>query len=130
MVLHVVRVKDLMNENQSANDVAGRGSLRCVGDAGMNDAGSLPENVTVPGRVQGYTQKDGKWVLNTDTLPWRGTPAGGGYSTLTDLLRFAHAMMDGARKGGVQQQETRHPRRGRARRVQAPVGVIPGRRAE
>jgi CubicO group peptidase (beta-lactamase class C family) len=63
--------------------------------AGMNDTGSLPENVRVAGRVQGYTQKDGKWLLNTDTLPWRGTPAGGGYSTLADLLRFAHAMMDG-----------------------------------
>jgi D-alanyl-D-alanine carboxypeptidase len=63
--------------------------------AGMEDTGSLPERVTVPGRVNGYTKKDGKWVLNTDTLPWRGTSAGGGYSTLADLLRFAHAMMDG-----------------------------------
>jgi D-alanyl-D-alanine carboxypeptidase len=63
--------------------------------AGMPDTGSLPESVKVPGRVNGYTQKDGKWVLNTDTLPWRGTSAGGGYSTLADLLRFAHAMMDG-----------------------------------
>lgn len=63
--------------------------------AGMTDTGSLPESVTVPGRANGYTQKDGKWVLNTDTLPWRGTSAGGGYSTLADLARFAHAMMDG-----------------------------------
>jgi D-alanyl-D-alanine carboxypeptidase len=63
--------------------------------AGMNDTGSLPETAAVPGRVQGYTQKNGKWALNTDTLPWRGTSAGGGYSTLADLLRFAHAMMDG-----------------------------------
>ncbi|MGH6870105.1 MAG: serine hydrolase domain-containing protein [Rhizomicrobium sp.] len=63
--------------------------------AGMTDTGSLPESVNVPGRVKGYTQKDGKWVVNTDTLPWRGTSAGGGYSTLADLLRFAHAMMEG-----------------------------------
>jgi D-alanyl-D-alanine carboxypeptidase len=63
--------------------------------AGMTDTASLPESETVPGRVNGYTQKDGKWVVNTDTLPWRGTPAGGGYSTLADLLRFAHAMMNG-----------------------------------
>ena len=63
--------------------------------AGMMDTGSLPENVNVPGRVQGYTQKGGKWVSNTESLPWRGTPAGGGYSTLADLLRFAHAMMAG-----------------------------------
>lgn len=63
--------------------------------AGMTDTASLPESTNVPGRVAGYTQKDGKWVPNTDTLPWRGTSAGGGYSTLADLLRFAHAMMDG-----------------------------------
>ncbi len=63
--------------------------------AGMTDTASLPESENVPGRVNGYTQKDGKWVLNTDTLPWRGTSAGGGYSTLADLSRFAHAMMDG-----------------------------------
>jgi len=63
--------------------------------SGMTDSGFLPENVNVPGRVKGYMPKDGKWVLNTDTLPWRGTSAGGGYSTLADLLKFAHAMMDG-----------------------------------
>jgi D-alanyl-D-alanine carboxypeptidase len=63
--------------------------------AGMTDTASLPESASVPGRVNGYMQKAGKWVLNTDTLPWRGTSAGGGYSTLADLLRFAHAMMDG-----------------------------------
>jgi CubicO group peptidase (beta-lactamase class C family) len=63
--------------------------------AGMTDTASLPETANVPGRVKGYMQKDGKWVLATDTLPWRGTSAGGGYSTLADLLRFAHAVMDG-----------------------------------
>lgn len=62
---------------------------------GMTDSGFLPENVNVPGRVKGYMPKDGKWVINTDTLPWRGTSAGGGYSTLADLQKFAHAMMDG-----------------------------------
>ena len=29
---------------------------------------------------------------NTDPLPWRGTSAGGGYSTVEDLLRFASAL--------------------------------------
>ena len=32
---------------------------------------------------------------NTDTLPWRGTAAGGGYSTVGDLLRFAQALPSG-----------------------------------
>jgi CubicO group peptidase (beta-lactamase class C family) len=62
--------------------------------AGMTDTASLPESIPVPGRVTGYMLKDGKWVPNTDTLPWRGTSAGGGYSTLADLRKFAHAMMD------------------------------------
>ncbi len=29
---------------------------------------------------------------NTDTLPYRGTSAGGGYSTVDDLLHFANAL--------------------------------------
>jgi CubicO group peptidase (beta-lactamase class C family) len=29
---------------------------------------------------------------NTDTLPYRGTSAGGGYSTVEDLFRFATAL--------------------------------------
>ena len=29
---------------------------------------------------------------NTDTLPYRGTSAGGGYSTVEDLLHFANAL--------------------------------------
>jgi CubicO group peptidase (beta-lactamase class C family) len=32
------------------------------------------------------------WTPNTDTLPYRGTSAGGGYSTAGDLLRFANAV--------------------------------------
>jgi CubicO group peptidase (beta-lactamase class C family) len=63
--------------------------------AGMTGTASLPETDAVPGRVTGYMQKDGKWVPNTDTLPWRGTSAGGGYSTLADLVKFAHALRDG-----------------------------------
>lgn len=35
------------------------------------------------------------WVSNADTLPWRGSPAGGGYSTVGDLLRFAQALQAG-----------------------------------
>jgi CubicO group peptidase (beta-lactamase class C family) len=32
------------------------------------------------------------WQPNTNTLPYRGTSAGGGYSTVGDLLRFANAL--------------------------------------
>jgi CubicO group peptidase (beta-lactamase class C family) len=33
------------------------------------------------------------WTPNTATLPYRGTSAGGGYSTVEDLLKFATALM-------------------------------------
>ena len=60
--------------------------------AGMTGSGSEPEHVAVPGRANGYMQQNGTWVLNTDTLPYRGTSAGGGYTTVGDLLRFATAL--------------------------------------
>ena len=63
--------------------------------AGMTESGSLPENVAVPNRSSGYTRKDGKWISNADTLPWRASAAGGGYSTLRDMLKFAAALESG-----------------------------------
>jgi D-alanyl-D-alanine carboxypeptidase len=52
--------------------------------AGMTRSGSLPEDQPVPDRSIGYTKPPGTtaWVPNTDTLPYRGTSAGGGYSTV------------------------------------------------
>jgi D-alanyl-D-alanine carboxypeptidase len=65
--------------------------------AGMRSTGSLPESVEVPDRAVGYlrTSASDPWVPNTATLPWRGTAAGGGYSTVGDLLRFAQALDSG-----------------------------------
>jgi CubicO group peptidase (beta-lactamase class C family) len=66
--------------------------------AGMRSTGALPEAVEVPDRAVGYLRSSpagGGWVPNTDTLPWRGTAAGGGYSTVGDLLRFAQALDSG-----------------------------------
>jgi D-alanyl-D-alanine carboxypeptidase len=66
--------------------------------AGMRSTGSLPESVDVPNRAVGYMRSSpagGAWTPNTDTLPWRGTAAGGGYSTVGDLLRFAQALSSG-----------------------------------
>lgn len=70
--------------------------------AGMTLTASLPEDQVVPGRSVGYTQRrppgagDGTapeaWRPNSDTLPYRGTSAGGGYSTVEDLFRFASAL--------------------------------------
>jgi D-alanyl-D-alanine carboxypeptidase len=65
--------------------------------AGMASTGSLPESVDVPNRAVGYMRSSpgSAWEPNTDTLPWRGTAAGGGYSTVGDLLRFAQALRAG-----------------------------------
>jgi CubicO group peptidase (beta-lactamase class C family) len=63
--------------------------------AGMTATGSLPEDRAVPDRSIGYMKEPGatEWVPNTDTLPYRGTSAGGGYSTVGDLARFADALL-------------------------------------
>ena len=63
--------------------------------AGMTKSGSRPEDQAVPDRSIGYTKPPGTtaWLPNTDTLPYRGTSAGGGYSTVEDLARFAHALL-------------------------------------
>jgi D-alanyl-D-alanine carboxypeptidase len=61
--------------------------------AGMKSTGSLPEDQNVPDRSIGYTQFGGAELRpNTDTLPYRGTSAGGGYCTVEDFLRFANAL--------------------------------------
>ena len=61
--------------------------------AGMTSTASDPEDQAVADRSVGYTKMGGgEWKPNTDTLPYRGTSAGGGYSTVEDLSRFASAL--------------------------------------
>jgi D-alanyl-D-alanine carboxypeptidase len=62
--------------------------------AGMTSTASPPEGQATAQCAIGYTREDSKDPLrpNVDTLPYRGTSAGGGYSTVTDLLRFATAL--------------------------------------
>jgi len=63
--------------------------------AGMTSTDSLPESDAVAKRSRGYMKRDGVWMDNKDTLPWRATSAGGGYSTTQDLFRFALALESG-----------------------------------
>jgi CubicO group peptidase (beta-lactamase class C family) len=57
--------------------------------AGMSSTGPDPENQPVS-----YTRNGtGKWHPVKEQLPYRGTSAGGGYSTVGDLLRFATALV-------------------------------------
>jgi len=76
--------------------------------ASMADTGSQPESEPVPGRVTGYTRPDNReltfdpgawraddWRPTTDLLPYRGTAAGGGYTTARDLRAFVAALGSG-----------------------------------
>src|SRR5262252_7492534 len=61
--------------------------------AGMTNSGSEPESVEVANRSKGYMRDQFEMVSNESTLPWRGTSAGGGYTTAADLMKFAGALM-------------------------------------
>jgi CubicO group peptidase (beta-lactamase class C family) len=62
--------------------------------AGMTRSGSEPESEVVAGRSVGYTRAGGGSLRsNAYSLPYRGISAGGGYSTVEDLLKFAVALM-------------------------------------
>jgi CubicO group peptidase (beta-lactamase class C family) len=68
----------------------------------MTSTGSEPEETQVANLSTGYTAMATPGAPpppgppqqhpNTDTLPYRGTSAGGGYSTVEDLLHFADAL--------------------------------------
>ena len=60
--------------------------------ADMTSTGSEPEDRAVPDRSIGYMRAPEGWKPNNDTLPYRGTSAGGGYSTVEDLVKFGIAI--------------------------------------
>ena len=60
--------------------------------AGMASTGSEPEERPVDRRSIGYSKRGDVWMSNAATLPYRGTSAGGGYTTVEDLARFAAAL--------------------------------------
>jgi len=66
--------------------------------AGMTDTASYAVDDNVPNRAVGLTKRgpDGpldKRQNNINTLPARGSSAGGGYSTAADMLRFSQALL-------------------------------------
>jgi CubicO group peptidase (beta-lactamase class C family) len=61
--------------------------------AGMRSTDNQPEQSRVAGLALPYAGgRDEPLHSAVDTLPWRGTSAGGGYSTAGDLLKFATAL--------------------------------------
>ncbi len=64
--------------------------------AGMKDTGFDELDQLAPNTARGYAkeQKDGKisWRSNESDCNWKGTPAGGAYSTVGDLLKFEQAL--------------------------------------
>lgn len=65
--------------------------------AGMRNAG-FPDLDHLAGVGEGYTSffgKEARLVPNRPTLPWRGSPAGGGVASANDMLRFFAALKKG-----------------------------------
>ena len=61
--------------------------------AGMTNSDSYLKTDKVPNMAVGYTAEDGPELQNNyATRPMRGSPAGGGYSTVEDLFHFAMAL--------------------------------------
>jgi CubicO group peptidase (beta-lactamase class C family) len=63
--------------------------------AGMSRTGFEPEVRKQIDLARPYTKEKDDWVDAAASLPWRGTPAGGGYSTAADMLRFSRALQAG-----------------------------------
>ena len=77
--------------------VSGQGYYDYVSDhifkpSGMTETGSLPENAHVPRLSVPYMGPPSDLQDASETLPYRGTSAGGGYSTVGDMLKFALAL--------------------------------------
>jgi CubicO group peptidase (beta-lactamase class C family) len=76
--------------------------------AGMMATAHTPLADLAPGTAIGYTRgdpeapaPDGALSRNTSVLPGRGSAAGGGYSTATDLLRYVQALRESRIPGGT-----------------------------
>jgi beta-lactamase family protein/aspartyl protease len=68
------------------------------GPAGMRSSDHYARDEAVPNRATGYTRQSavaGGLRPTLAMMPGRGSPAGGGFSTVDDLLRFAQAMRAG-----------------------------------
>ena len=65
---------------------------RIYGPAGMTGSDSYALDEIVENLATGYYREGGEWKNNSFLHVLRGGPAGGGYSTVRDLHRFAEAL--------------------------------------
>jgi len=68
------------------------------GPSGMTDTGSFPLDAPVPGLAVGYAwtpETPWAWTENTLRYIYSGSPAGGGFSTVGDIYKFARALETG-----------------------------------
>ena len=63
--------------------------------AGMADSGWTEKAAEVPNRAVGYVREGSSWKANYDTLPGKGSSAGGGHSTARDLFKYTIALEKG-----------------------------------
>jgi len=70
--------------------------------AGMTDTGWFDKDAPVPNRAIGYIREGEVLKPNTETLPGKGSSAGGGYSTARDLLNYTLAISKGILPGDVE----------------------------
>ena len=66
-----------------------------TGPIGMRDTRHYLLEERVPNRATGYTAMRGPLTANSESLAGRGSPAGGGYSTVDDFLRLDAALRAG-----------------------------------
>ena len=66
----------------------------------MKDTDSYPRDLRIDNLAKGYTRPEGAkdWTENLESLPGKGSSAGGGYSTARDLLNFVNALDTGKLK--------------------------------
>ncbi len=63
--------------------------------AGMPDSGWSGKAARTPGLAVGYEREGNAWKTNYNTLPGKGSSAGGGHSTARDLLSYTLALEKG-----------------------------------
>ncbi len=95
--------------------------------AGMSNTDSYESDAIVPNMATGYMggQQGGFDIENTFRHSVRGTPAGGGYSTASDLRAFFHALEDGRLVGEeyVRLMFNRYDESGSARKLTGAIGL-------